>query len=137
MAYATVIHANARCPLRVFTATSRPTTEQAVQFLEDTAGVLDGVVAGLGYITPVPPSCTQAFAVLRRANAIGAWAEVEQAAPSNKEDQAKLAMKQWADAVALLREGKVQLPDAPRDTQQSFARAGFAATAWFTRNMPL
>lgn len=132
MAYATIAHVNARCPMRTFTGSSNPSIEETLGFLQDSAAVLDGIVAGLGYLTPVPPTATVSLAILKRANAIGAWAEVEQAAPSNKKDQAELAMKQWADAVKLLRE----LPDAPRNTGESYAR-GARASAFFTANMAL
>jgi hypothetical protein len=42
----------------------------------------------------------------------------------------------WSQALCDLREGKVEL-DSPRDSGDTHARAGFPASAMFTRDLEL
>ena len=125
MAYATIADVQRRVRPRQFTGSSNPTLEDVTAFLDDAAAELDGILLGRGYVLPVRPQATVALGVLRRANAIGAWAMVEQAAPTGKEGQADRAQQEWAAVQRGLRgRGPDRLElDLPQHTQEVFARA--------------
>lgn len=144
MAYASTVHVNARCPNRAFTATSLPSDAQVAIFLNEGAGVLDGVLLSAGYQLPVPAGATPALAALERANAIYAWLEVEQAAPvSNDVDRAVKAWGKVLDELNPNTKGPTIELGIPRNAGESYARgktleeAGLSDSedAFFTRDM--
>src|SRR3954447_7900962 len=105
MAYATLSHVKARNAQRVYSATSKPSVDDVGGFLEQTAAILDGILAGRGFALPVATGATSALALLEHYNTLGAWAEVERAAPGGKSPHADGADKLWADAQKMLRDG--------------------------------
>src|SRR4051794_8470002 len=122
MAYATISHVKARNPQRVYTATSKPSVDDVTSFLEQTAGILDGILTGRGFQLPVPTAATSALALLEHYNALGAWAEVERAAPGGKSPNADPADKLWADAQKMLRDGLVEPVGLVRDVTRTSPR---------------
>lgn len=136
MGYATVADVEQLAQARVFTATSKPSTTQVVDWLEQTAGVLDGILRAKGYSLPVPASATQTLKLLEGYNAIGAAAFVEQGAPtSDRRDQ---AMTLWQDTQKMLKDAMLELDDA-QDATVTSPRSSFpsAPTPFFTRDMEL
>lgn len=132
MGYATVADVQQLNSARTFAANSKPTANQVVDWLEQTAGVLDGILRERGYSVPLPTTATGALKTLEHYNAIGAAALVEQGAPSS--DRRDQAMKLWEDAQKMLRDGEIEL-EAPRSTDLSRPRAPAVATPFFTRDM--
>jgi hypothetical protein len=116
------------------------TEEQVVGYLEETAGVLDGILRERGYSVPVSPTTAPfAFKTLEGYNAIGAAYRVEMAAKNS--DRREEARKMWESAQKMLSEGTVEF-DAERDTALGMPLGGYgprssAATPFFTRNMAL
>ncbi len=135
MAYATLFHVAEQNTARSFTGSSFPSATQVIDYLEHRAGILDAVLRGRGYETPIPPSATAAFLTIQNLNALGAAYDVEWAAKtSDRRDQAK-AM--WESALAMLKDGTLEL-DAPRAVELALPRSSFgdgAPTPWFTRDM--
>jgi hypothetical protein len=116
------------------------TEGQVVQYLEETAGVLDGILRERGYVVPVSPTAAPfAFKTLEGYNAIGGFYRVEMAAKNS--DRREEARKMWESAQKMLSDGTVEL-DAERDVQAGMPLGGFgsnssAATPFFTRDMEL
>lgn len=144
MGYATISHVQAFAPQRVFSATSVPNTSQVAQFLTERAGEIDALLLAIGYSLPVPAGATVALAALERANALGAWADVEAAAPIS--DDVERAQKAWDTAYARLdpeQKGPTVQLDLARDSTEAFARgktideAGIASSAVFSMDMEL
>jgi hypothetical protein len=127
--YATISHVEALNALRTFTATSRPNASQVTGYLEETAGVLDGILAARGFQLPVPTTATSALRLLEHYNAIGAHAFAERAAESSPHKEA--AEKLWADAQKMLKDGIVEPSDLPRATATNRARVVSQASRIF------
>lgn len=141
MAYATVYNVAALNTGRTYGATNtKPSATQVVQYLEETAGVLDGILRQQGYLTPVATTATSAYKTLEGFNAIGAWCMVESAAQTSDRRQDAEAM--WESAKKMLLDGIIDL-DAPQDTTEALPRSSFgassdsAATPFFYRDMEL
>lgn len=135
MAYASLSDVSAYAAKRIFGATSIPSATQVAVFLTDTASDLDSIIAADGYALPIPTTATIALADLRRLNALGAYVKVERAAQESID--VDRAQKAWEDARKEFISGGVSLYDAPRLGGENFARSQSAATAFFTRNMPI
>ena len=134
MAYATIIYVQQMNTARTLGTSSKPNASQAIDWLEQTAGVLDGILREKGYGLPIPTSATAALRTLEHYNALGAAAMVEQAAPTS--DRRKEAEALWENAQKMLREDLILL-DAPKDNTTHTIRSGAAATPMFTRTMEL
>jgi hypothetical protein len=134
MGYATVTDVQQLNTARTFTATSKPTATQVIDWLEQTAGVIDGILHGQGYTLPVPTTATGVLKQLEHYNALGAAAFVEQGAPSS--DRRKEAMDLWKQAQKMLRDGNLEL-DTPEDSSLSLPRGPRTATPYFTLDMAL
>lgn len=133
-AYAEVADVSELNTARTFTASSNPDITQVSDWLDQTAGVLDGILRESGYALPIPATATQTLKLLEHYNALGAAAMVEQGAPTS--DRRKEALALWEEAQKMLREGTIVL-DAPRDDDISSIRAPAYATPMFTRDMAL
>lgn len=133
--YATIANVSALAAKRVFTATSIPNTSQVAMFLEHAQAEVDGILAGDGYAVPVATTATISLKLLERIVTLGAWAQVEKSAQVS--ENAKEALAMWDSARTELVKGTLQLADAPRLGGENFARAQFAATAFFERDMEL
>lgn len=134
MGYATVADVQQLNTARTFTPSSNPNINQVVDWLGQTAGVLDGILRAGGYALPVPTTATAALSTLEGYNAIGAAAMVEQGAPTS--DRREQAMALWEEAQKMLREGMISL-DAPRDTDTSSIRYPAVASPMFSRDIEL
>ena len=108
MGYATVMDVHQLNTGRpTYTASSKPTASQVIDFLEQSAAKIDAVLRGRGYSLPVATGATSALKLLEGCNAAGAHALVEQGAQSS--DRREAAMKLWQDCLAMLREGELEL----------------------------
>jgi hypothetical protein len=140
MAYATHHHVEALNQGRPpYTATSTPNAGQVSNWLEQTAGVLDGLLRQRGYIVPVSPTApSSALETLEGFNAAGAWYYVEASAKTRDELQFKAAKAMWEEAQKMLRAGLIEL-ELPLDAGEALPRGGFGAAspAFFTREMEL
>jgi glutathione S-transferase len=113
------------------------TKEQVTTWLEETAGILDGLLRQKGYVTPAPTTAaTSALKTLENFNAIGAWYHVEHSA--KQANRLKEAEEMWKWARKMLSDGLIDL-DLPFDLDETQPRGGFssAATPLFTREMRL
>lgn len=135
MAYASIPDVQALAAKRTFTATSVPSASQVAKFLDIAAAELDSILSADGYSLPVPTTASIALLALNSLNALGAWAQVEKSAQVS--DQVDRAQKLWDDARTEFKSGGVSLYDLPRLGGENFARAQFAATPFFTRDMAL
>ncbi len=133
--YASLPDVQAYCPMRNLAAGSAPNPTQVRQLIEDTAAVIDGIVAGLGYDAPVDPSATAATAVLKVGNTLGAWCAVERAAPVS--DDADAACERWAGWQADLKAGVIELPGIGQSADRYARVWEGAASPMFTRDMEL
>jgi hypothetical protein len=135
-AYAEIADVQQQNVVRTLTATSRPNTGQVSDWLEQTAGVIDGLLRESGYTLPVPTTATQALKMLEHYNALGAAAMVEWGAPTS--DRRKEAMDLWDNAQQMLREDLLNL-DMPRDDVTHTVRSNFSSspTPFFTRDLEL
>ena len=131
MGYATLADVQGLAPVRQFTTTSQPNASQVSRFIEDGAAQIDGVLLAIGYSLPIPADATQALAIARRGNTLYAWAQVEQAAPVSED--VDRANQSWTDWQESLRLGHMEL--ALNRGNDTLARVGGVATAWFTRDM--
>lgn len=132
--YATVDDVREQNTARRITGSSNPNVTQVEDWLAQTAGVLNGLLAKAGYALPVPTAAVSSLRTLEHYNAIGAAAMVEQAAPTS--DRRKEAEALWENAQKMLREDLILL-DAPKDNTTHTIRSGAAATPMFTRTMEL
>ena len=108
MGYATVMDVHQLNTGRpTYTASSKPTASQVIDFLEQSAAKIDAVLRGRGYALPVATGATSALKLLEGCNAAGAHALVEQGAQSS--DRRESAMKLWQDCLTMLREGELEL----------------------------
>lgn len=144
MAYASTVHVQAYCPNRVLSATSLPSLDQAAMFIDQTAGVIDGVLVAVGYQLPIPAGATSALKALERVNALGGWAAVEAAAPvSNDVDRATKAFNDALGELDPAIKGRTIELAIPRNVGETYARgktleeAGLTDSddAFFTRDM--
>lgn len=136
--YATLADVERLDAALTFTASSKPSTDDVVGFLEDTAAEIDGVLAVRGYQVPVPVSATQSYRLVTLYNARGANAQAQNAAPDSP--HADSSAKLWAATLKMLAAGDVELPDAPRDTETAAPRtprSADTATSFFRRDMVL
>jgi hypothetical protein len=137
-AYAAIADVQRRNFGRTISATAADgTTEDVIQYLEETAGVIDGILRSQGYSVPVSPTtASAAYKTLQGINAIGAWALWESAARTS--DRREEAVRMWEQAQDMLRKGEVEL-DIPIDVSEAAPRSGFegVATPWFTRDVQL
>lgn len=136
MGYATVADVEQLNTARTFTGSSKPSTTQVVDWLEQTAGVLDGILKEKGYSLPIATTATGALKTLEHYNAIGAAAFVEQGAPTA--DRRKEAMDLWLNAQKMLKDGAIEL-GASQDEALSSPRSSFpcSPTPFFSRDMEL
>lgn len=119
MAYATLSDVAALAPARVFTATSKPASAQVGQFLDWRAGEIDAILTEKGYALPVPYTASSALLFLGGLNALGAWADVENAAEqSATRDQANTM---WQSSLAMLKAAN-QVLDIPKNEQRASPR---------------
>lgn len=132
MGYATITDVEQLNTARRIGTSSHPNASQVVDWIEQTAGVLDGILRQSGYGLPIPASATQTLKLLEHYNALGAAAMVEQGAPTS--DRRDEAVKLWDEAQKML--GLIVL-DAPRDEDISSIRVPAVATAMFSREMTL
>lgn len=135
MTYATVTDVRRLNPTRTISEQSKPSTADVSGFLEDTAAEIAGILHGRGYVTPIDPSSPAAYRLVRRYNAIGGHALAERAAPTSREGSTEAAEDAWEAARKMLREGRIELPDAPRQTGSGRAGAAPAREPWFTTGM--
>lgn len=134
MGYATVIDVTQLNTARQIGTSTHPNIDQVVDWLDQTAGVIDGLLRDGGYSLPIPTTATQALKILEHYNALGAAAMVEQGAPTS--DRRSEAMALWEDAQKMLRDQQIFL-DAPRDTETTSIRYPAAASPMFSRDMAL
>lgn len=132
MAYSTPSLVMAENTGRSIGTTTKPNIVQVTQWIDETAGVLDGILRAKGYSVPVSTTATSAYKLLEHYNTLGGAAFVEQSAQAS--DRKDEAMALWREAQKMLREGIVEL-DAARDADASKPRANAEATAFFTRAM--
>lgn len=135
MAYATVADVQQLNTGRTFGASTKPTASQVMDYLEQTAAVLDGILRGQGYTVPVPTTATAALKTLELYNAQGAACLVEQGAPSTKPDRDGVsACAMWAQACKMLKSGAIEL-EIPRDAAEANPRYNACATPFFSRTL--
>lgn len=135
MAYASLPDVSSFAAKRVFGATSIPSASQVAEFIDFTAADIDSILSADGYALPVPTTASIALLMLKRLNAVGAYAMVEHAAQTSVD--VDRAQKMWDDARTEFKSGGVSLYDLPRLGGENFARSQSAATPFFTRNMLL
>ena len=136
MAYATLADVEQLNTARTYTGSSKPTTNQVIDWLEQTAGVLNGALKEQGYSLPIATTATGALKTLEHYNALGAAAFVEQGSPSS--DRRKEAMDLWQGALKMLRDGAIEL-EADQDETAAAPRSSFGSspTPFFSRDMEL
>lgn len=133
MAYATIVDVHQLNTGRpTYTASSKPTASQVIDFLEQSAAKIDAVLRSRGYAIPVATTATSALKLLEGCNAAGAHALVEQGAQSS--DRREAAMKLWQDCLVMLREGELEL-DAAGDTTQSVTYAAAPSPVFQRENL--
>lgn len=134
MAYATLIHVEAKNPQRgVFTPNTKPNASQVAGFIDEAAGIIDTILTYANYDTPVDltTAATSAKLVLRNANAVGAAYMAEWAAPVS--DRRKEYEDMWESAQRMLR---TMTLDLPRNASESLPRMPDSATTpFFSRDM--
>lgn len=135
MAYASINDVLALAAKRTFTATSVPSASQVARFLDYASGDVDGMLSADGYELPVPATASIALLALNRMTAIAAWVQVEHSAQVS--DDRDRAQKMWDDVRTEFKAGGISLYDLPRLGGENYARSRSAATAFFTRNMPI
>ncbi|MGH2954881.1 MAG: hypothetical protein ACRD2Z_09745 [Thermoanaerobaculia bacterium] len=113
MAFATVADVHQLNTGRAtYTASSKPTASQVIDWLEQTGAAIEGILRQRGYSVPVPTTATSALKYLEKCNALGAAALVEQGAQaSDRRDQ---AVALWRECYKALSDGTIDL-DAPSD----------------------
>jgi hypothetical protein len=115
---------------RQFTQNTKPTASQVAEYIDLTAGELDGILRKRGYALPI--SATSALKLLEHYNALGAAAMIETAAPTaGGKDKTALAM--WESAKKMLGDGGIEL-DAASDSRSGRPRHSTGATALFLRD---
>ncbi len=129
-----------RWPLGTIPASSAKqlNASQVGDFIEQTAGVLDGILRSQGYSLPIATTATSALKVLELYNAYGAACLVEQASPTTRPDRSgQSACAMWKEAQKMLREGTIEL-DAGVDTgADTFPRYAGSPTPIFTLDMEM
>lgn len=139
MGYATVSDVESLDSMLTFTQVSKPSIEDVVRFIENTAIELDSALNANDFQTPVPTTATAAYRLLTYYNALGADCLAQKAHPDSP--KADSACKAWDGALKMLAAGKVVLSDAPRNDDVGRLRirssACAVATPFFTRDMEL
>lgn len=133
-AYAELDDVREQNTARTISASSHPSSDQVLDWLGQTAGILDAILRRNGYELPVPASASSALRMLEHFNALGAAAMVEQAAPTS--DRRKEAQALWEGAQRMLSDELIVL-DIPRDDTAHTVRAAPYATPMFTRDQEL
>jgi hypothetical protein len=126
---------------RTFSATSRPTASQVVDYIEQTAAVIDAVLRGQGYNLPVPTTATSVLKLLEGYNALGAACMVEQGAPTARRNGGSRGgdldvCAMWRAAQKMLADGTLDL-ELPLEANEHLPRTGPSATPFFSRSMDL
>jgi hypothetical protein len=96
MAYATVSHVQAKNVARgPYTANTKPTADQVVSLLTDSASEVDAVLSEAGYSVPIGTTAgTAALAYLQHVNALGAaWMVERSSQASDREKDFELAYR--------------------------------------------
>lgn len=114
-----------------YTANTKPTASQVVDYIEEASAELDGILRSRGYTAPVPTTATSARRMLEGYNAIGAWQKVEHFAEASERKEE--AWRMWMDAKKMLMDGLIEL-DAPRETTTSVPRAPSVSTSYILRD---
>lgn len=84
MPYATLADVEAKNRSRKLGVNPNPSIQDVIEFLQTSSGEIDAILLQKGYSLPVPASgASAAWSVLRAANANGAWAQMEESAPSS------------------------------------------------------
>lgn len=135
MSYATVADVDALDGAIHYTARTSVTDDDVAGFCVQTGAELDGILAALDYAVPVPASATRSFELMRLYNSYGADALAQQAWPDSP--RRKSSMDLWKMTLKMLREATVQLPDAPRATDEGRVRVRSHASPIFSRDMKL
>lgn len=117
---------------RTYTASSKPTVDDVVDYLAVTKTEVDGLLRRGGYAVPVGTAATSALALLAHGNALGAACLVESSAPTS--DRRDMACKLWTEFKRTLLAGNLEL-DAGKDPSNSAPRsnADNQATPMFYR----
>jgi hypothetical protein len=140
MAYATTSHVEAMLLGRLPLGTQgQVSATQVVNWLEQTAGVIDGLLAQNGYSAPVSPTAaSSALKTLEGFNTAGAWYHVEAASKTRDKVKFEEAKRMWGSAQKMLSDGIVEL-DLEIDTAEALPRGGFscATPPFFSRDMEL
>jgi hypothetical protein len=115
------------------TANSKPTETQVTEFISQCEATLDGVLSGLGYVTPV--TGTESLKIVKKITTDGAAFYAMSAAFSgvspNKSDQATDYRLQWKEAIKDLKDGKMILSDAPKTDEALGEPQGTGAVSSF------
>lgn len=98
---------------------NNPTATQVQLYCELTAGEIDSVLRSKGYGLPISPSATSDLLLLRKINAEGAFALMEEASPA-KPDEDKVR-KRYEASLDLLREAD-DILETPKDRERSRPR---------------
>lgn len=132
-AYATVDDVIRLVQGRTFTASSKPSVGDVVDWLNMSAREIDGLLRRGGYGLPVATTATGALALLAHGNALGAACLVESSAPTSNRQQ--MACKLYETFKKSVLAGDLEL-DAGKDSSNSSPRSNAAnqATAMFTRD---
>jgi hypothetical protein len=84
MGYATVSNVEARNRSRKLGVYPNPSVPDVIDFLEQSQSEIDGILEQKGYSLPIPTEgASIAWRFLTAANANGAWALMEESAPSS------------------------------------------------------
>jgi hypothetical protein len=103
MGYATVSHVQAKNVARgPYTANSKPTAEQVVELINDSAAEVDAVLYEAGYSVPVgTTAASTALAYLQHVNALGAaWMVERSSQASDREKDFELAYRACLNFIA-------------------------------------
>lgn len=111
---------------RTYTASSKPTVDDVVNWLSSTRTELDGLLRRGGYEVPVATTATSALALLAHGNALGAACLVESSAPTS--DRREQACKLWGEFKKSVLAGDLEL-DAGKDATNSAPRSNAANQA--------
>lgn len=114
MGYATVMDVQGRNVARgTYGASTRPTADQVVEYIEMTAAELDSILRSKGFSLPIASEATQALALMEHYNALGAACLVESSAENDARAAGVCSM--YESAKAALEAGNIDLdlPDDP------------------------
>lgn len=120
--YAEVVAVQVYRPQHTISTASKPTTAQVETLLDNLSARVDGVLARLGFTTPISSvTSPAAFAYLKAAVAVGVAGQIEdgQRAGISSTDDSRVRSHYWQDYVDLMRAVEEQpgiLTDAVRTT---------------------